>query len=57
MAHKVQPRLMLIGQKPVRVTLKDGRQVEGYVNYSDPTGFELIVAGDTRWISNTDLKR
>jgi hypothetical protein len=52
----MQPRLMLIGQTPVRVTLKGDEVVEGFVNYSDREGFELLIGRETRWIKRSDLK-
>jgi hypothetical protein len=55
--HTLQPRLMMIGQKPIKVTLKGDEVVEGHVNYRDNEGFELLIGQDLRWIRFTDLKR
>jgi hypothetical protein len=55
--HSLQPRLMMIGQKPIKVTLKGDEVVEGFVNYRDDAGFELIIGQALRWIRFADLKR
>lgn len=55
--HTLQPRLMMIGQKPITVTLKDDEIVIGHVNYRDNEGFELLIGQTLRWIKFSDLKR